>query len=82
MARYARYHFTAAAAPAMQDALFGLEQNWLGDIGHAPLGWILPLPASSRGERGAREDKTSMLARSHAAAAKPAPRAYQRPRVP
>jgi hypothetical protein len=31
--RYARYHFAPAAASAMQGALFGLEQNWLGDIG-------------------------------------------------
>ena len=30
--RYARYHFAPAAAPSMARALFGLEQNWFGDI--------------------------------------------------
>jgi hypothetical protein len=30
--QYAQYHFHAAAAPAMQSALLGLEQNWIGDI--------------------------------------------------
>jgi hypothetical protein len=30
--KYAQYHFSAAAAPAMASALMGLEQNWVGDI--------------------------------------------------
>ena len=33
VAQYARYHFGAEAENAMVDALFGLEQNWLGEIG-------------------------------------------------
>ena len=31
--QYARYHFGADAEDAMVEALFGLEQNWVGDIG-------------------------------------------------
>jgi hypothetical protein len=33
VSQYARYHFGADAEEAMVSALFGLEQNWLGDIG-------------------------------------------------
>ena len=32
VAQYAQYHFHTAAAPTMQSALLGLEQNWVGDI--------------------------------------------------
>lgn len=32
VAQYARYHFGAEAEAGMVAALFGLEQNWLGDI--------------------------------------------------
>ena len=33
VSQYARYHFGADAEDAMVSALFGLEQNWGGDIG-------------------------------------------------
>ena len=33
VAQYARWHFGADAEDAMVSALFGLEQNWIGDIG-------------------------------------------------